>query len=151
MFSQHYMMLALKQASLAAGKQEFPIGAVLVAPDGKILAETHNQNRTLNDPTAHAEILALRQAGAYLQNYRLCDCDLYVTLEPCTMCAGAISHARIRRLYYALEDEKGGAVSNGIRFFNQETCFHAPEIYYPFCETEASGIIQDFMKILRHS
>src|SRR5580658_6072974 len=120
------MDLALAQARAAAAEGEVPVGCVVVR-DGEVIA--HGRNRTLadHDPTAHAEMLAIRAAAAALGTERLTDCDLYVTLEPCAMCAGAISLARLRRLYYAAPDPKGGAVDNGPRFFHQPTCHHAPE------------------------
>lgn len=142
-------MLALEEAQKASEIEEFPVGAVVVSPTGDVLSACHNLTRTLNDPTAHAEILALREAGTKKHNFRLCECDLYVSLEPCLMCTGAISHARIRRLYYALEDEKGGAVSNNIHFFSQDCCFHKPEIYYPFEQEKAKKIISNFMVRIR--
>jgi len=121
------MQLALELARQAAEAGEVPVGAVVVR-HGAIIASSPNRMRELKDPTAHAEMLALRMAMQTSGSGRLTDCDLYVSLEPCTMCAGAISHARIRRLYYAAEDLKGGAVDNGVRFFAQATCHHAPEI-----------------------
>ena len=145
----NYMRLALEEAQKAALKKEFPVGAVLVAPNGDIIVKTHNLNRTLCDPTAHAEILALKEGGKIMGSMRLEGCSLYVSLEPCTMCAGAISHARIKNLYYALEDPKGGAVSNGVCFFSHKNCLHKPDIYYPFEEFSAQKIIHDFVQGLR--
>jgi tRNA(adenine34) deaminase len=146
---RNFMPLAFAQAEIAATKDEFPVGAVVVSPTGEVIASAHNLTRTLCDPTAHAEILALRMAAEKIGNYRLLDCDLYVTLEPCVMCAGAVSHARIRRLYYAVEDSKGGGVSSGVRFFNHPSCMHTPEIYYPFDTERGTKIIHDFVKKMR--
>ena len=109
-----------------------------------VVAEAHNEPRTLTDPTAHAEVLAIRRAAQALGNERLEDCDLYVTLEPCAMCAAAISFARIRRLYYGARDKKGGAVEHGPRFFHQPTCHHAPDVYSGFLEEEAASLLRDF-------
>ena len=146
---KNFFALAFEEAQKAFEKKEFPIGAVIVSPTGEVVARAHNLVRTNNDPTAHAEILALKKASEVFKNERLLEHDLYVTLEPCTMCAGAISHARIRRLYYACEDKKGGAISSGIRFFDSPTCLHKPEYYYPFDEAKAQKILQDFASILR--
>lgn len=134
---------AIKQAHLAASKGEVPVGAIVVC-NGEIIGSAGNCNRTLHDPTAHAEIAAMRAAAAFKQNARLDDCDLYVTLEPCAMCAAAISLARIKRVYYACSDEKFGAVENGVRFFASESCFHKPEIYSGISENEARKILQEF-------
>lgn len=120
------------------------MGAVVVAPDGTRLAAAGNRTRELSDPTAHAEILAIRAAGAKLGSERLVDCDLYVTLEPCPMCAAAISFARVRRLYFGASDPKGGAVENGVRLFTQPTCHHAPEVLGGIAETEAAEILRAF-------
>ncbi|TXN61383.1 nucleoside deaminase, partial [Methylobacterium sp. WL18] len=122
---------------------EVPVGAVVVR-DGVVLAVAHNRPRALHDPTAHAEILAIRAACASIGDERLSGCDLYVTLEPCPMCAGAISFARIRRLYYGAPDPKGGGVEHGPRVFNQPTCHHAPEVYGGFRETEAAALLRTF-------
>jgi len=124
-----HMQLALAEAGRAAERGEVPVGAVVAGPDGRVLAAAGNRTRELSDPTAHAEILAIRAACATLKSERLVDCDLYVTLEPCAMCAGAISFARIRRLYYGAGDPKGGGVEHGARVFAQATCHHAPELY----------------------
>ncbi|WP_342153723.1 nucleoside deaminase [Methylorubrum sp. SB2] len=134
---------AFAAAREAARLGEVPVGAVLVR-DGAVLAVAGNRPRALHDPTAHAEILAIRAACAALADERLPGCDLYVTLEPCPMCAGAISFARIRRLYYAASDPKGGGVEHGPRVFNQPTCHHAPEVYSGFRESEAAGLLRDF-------
>ena len=132
---------AAARAAGAAG--EVPVGAAIVR-DGTVLAVAHNRPRALHDPTAHAEILAIRAACAALGDERLTGCDLYVTLEPCPMCAGAISVARIRRLYYGAADPKGGGVEHGPRVFNQPTCHHAPEVYGGFREVEAAALLRDF-------
>ncbi len=137
------MRAALDAASTAALAGEVPVGAAVVH-DGKIIAVAANAPRGLSDPTAHAEIRVIREAAALLGRDRLDGCDLWVTLEPCAMCAGAIAHARIDRLYYGAEDEKGGAVANGPRFFSQPTCHHRPEIYAGIGEREASALLRDF-------
>jgi tRNA(adenine34) deaminase len=137
--------LAFEAAREAAALGEVPVGAVVVR-DGIVLAVAGNRPRADRDPTAHAEILAIRAACAALDDERLTGCDLYVTLEPCAMCAGAISFARIRRLYFAAADPKGGAVENGPRFFNQPTCHHAPEVYGGLRESEAAALLRDFFR-----
>lgn len=142
------MDLALTEARAAAKRGEVPVGAVLVK-DGKVLAQAGNRTRELNDPTAHAEVLVIRVACTMLDDERLTGCDLYVTLEPCTMCAAAISFARIRRLYYGAQDMKGGGVENGARFFAQPTCHHAPEVYSGFQEQEAEIILKEFFRARR--
>ncbi|CAM2875064.1 tRNA-specific adenosine deaminase [Methylobacterium mesophilicum] len=134
---------AFAAARAAAEAGEVPVGAVVVR-DGVVLAVAHNRPRALHDPTAHAEILAIRAACASIGDERLSGCDLYVTLEPCPMCAGAISFARIRRLYYGAPDPKGGGVEHGPRVFNQPTCHHAPEVYGGFRETEAAALLRTF-------
>ncbi len=139
------LSLAFERAREAAAAGEVPVGAVVVK-DGEILGAAGNRTLTDRDPTAHAEILAIRQAAARLGSERLIGCDLYVTLEPCAMCAGAISFARIRRLYFAASDPKGGAVEHGPRFFAQTTCHHAPEIYGGLRESEAAGLLRDFFR-----
>jgi tRNA(adenine34) deaminase len=139
------LSLAFERAREAAAAGEVPVGAVVVK-DGEVLGAAGNRTLTDKDPTAHAEILAIRQAAARLGSERLIGCDLYVTLEPCAMCAGAISFARIRRLYFAAPDPKGGAVEHGPRFFAQATCHHAPEIYGGLRESEAAGLLRDFFK-----
>jgi cytidine deaminase len=132
------MELALVEARLAAARGEVPVGAVILAPDGSLVAASGNRTRELSDPTAHAEILAIREACRALGSERLTGHDLYVTLEPCPMCAAAISFARIRRLYYGASDPKGGGVEHGARVFSQPTCHHVPEIY-PGLNEEVSG------------
>ncbi len=134
---------AFSAARRAAESGEVPVGAVVMR-DGQVLAIAHNRPRALRDPTAHAEILAIRAACAAVGDERLTGCDLYVTLEPCPMCAGAISLARIRRLYYGASDPKGGGVEHGPRVFNQPTCHHAPEVYGGFREVEAAALLRDF-------
>jgi tRNA(adenine34) deaminase len=134
---------AFAAARQAAASGEVPVGAVVVR-DGTVLAVAHNRPRALRDPTAHAEILAIRAACTAIGDERLTGCDLYVTLEPCAMCAGAIAFARIRRLYYAASDPKGGGVEHGPRVFNQPTCHHAPDIYSGFREREAAALLRDF-------
>jgi tRNA(Arg) A34 adenosine deaminase TadA len=139
------MDLALEEAQAAAARGEVPVGAVLVH-DGSVIAKAGNRTRELNDPTAHAEMLVIREASSNLQSERLAGCDLYVTLEPCAMCAGAISFARLERLYYAAADPKGGGVDHGGRFFNQPTCHHAPQVYSGIGEQQASEILKEFFK-----
>ncbi|MCX2723852.1 nucleoside deaminase [Roseibium salinum] len=143
-----FMELALEEAEKSGARGEVPVGAVLVLGD-RVLACNGNRTLELNDPTAHAEILVIRTACAELGSQRLPDCDLYVTLEPCQMCAGAISFARIRRLYYGAGDEKGGAVDHGTRFFSQPTCHHAPDVYSGIAETRAADILKDFFQSKR--
>lgn len=137
------MACAFGEAQAAFARDEAPIGAVVVR-DGKILASAGNQTLRDNDPTAHAEILAIRSGCAKLGSQRLTGCDLYVTLEPCAMCAAAISFARVRRLYWAASDPKGGAVEHGPRFFAQPTCHHAPELYGGIRESEAADMMRRF-------
>lgn len=143
------MDLALDEARAAAGRGEVPVGAVVVDADGSVLAKAGNRTLELRDPTAHAEILAVRAAAEALGSERLIDCDLYVTLEPCVMCAGAISFARIRRLFFGASDPKGGAVEHGPRFFSQPTCHHTPEIYGGIGETASSSLLRDFFAARR--
>ncbi|MBD9567237.1 nucleoside deaminase [Ensifer sp. ENS08] len=138
-----FMDAALEEARKAAERGEVPIGAVVVF-DGRIISRAGNRTRALNDVTAHAEIVAIREAAAVLEDERLTGADLYVTLEPCTMCAAAISFARIRRLYYGADDPKGGAVDSGVRFFGSPTCHHAPDVYSGLAEREAADILRDF-------
>lgn len=137
------MARALDLARHAALEQEVPIGAV-VTRGGIIIGEGENRNRRDNDPTAHAEIVAIRAAAARLGDFRLTDCDLYVTLEPCPMCAGAIAHARIARLYYGAEDPKGGGVEQGARIFAHPQCHHRPEVYGGIGRAEAAALLVDF-------
>lgn len=148
MTARSFMDLALKQAQIAGKAGEVPIGCVVVRSDA-VIAEAGNRTLRDRDPTAHAEILAIRQAAQMLGSERLVDCDLYVTLEPCTMCAGAISFARIRRLYYGATDPKGGAVDSGVRFFASPTCHHVPEIYPSVGESESAAMLKDFFKVRR--
>jgi tRNA(adenine34) deaminase len=139
------MQRALELARMAAAAGEVPIGAV-IAKDGKIVGEGHNAPRAMHDPTAHAEVLAIRRAAEALGSERLTGCDLYVTLEPCAMCAGAISHARISRLYYGAPDPKGGAVEHGARVFDQPQCLHRPEVYSGIGESEAADMLREFFR-----
>ena len=142
------MRAALEAARAAAQAGEVPVGAV-VTHRGAVIATAANAPRTLNDPTAHAEMLAIRAAAQALGRDRLEDCDLWVTLEPCAMCAGAIAHARIGRLYYGAADPKGGAVEHGPRFFAQPTCHHRPEIYPGIGEVEAGALLREFFQARR--
>ncbi|TPG13749.1 nucleoside deaminase [Sphingomonas oligophenolica] len=137
------MRLALDAARAAAAAGEVPVGAVIVQA-GRVVATAGNAPRRLHDPTAHAEIRVIRAAAAALGRERLDDCDLWVTLEPCAMCAGAIAHARIARLYYAAADPKGGAVEHGARIFTQPTCHHRPDVYAGIAEAEAAAILRGF-------
>lgn len=142
------MDLALKQAEIAETAGEVPIGCVIVR-NGEVIAQAGNRTLADRDPTAHAEVLAIREAARLTGSERLTDCDLYVTLEPCTMCAGAISFARIRRLYYGAADPKGGAVDSGVRFFTSPTCHHAPEIYPSVGERDAAALLTNFFRARR--
>jgi tRNA(adenine34) deaminase len=142
------MDLALKAAETAQKAGEVPIGCVIVV-NNEVIATAGNRTLTDRDPTAHAEILAIRQAARTIGSERLVDCDLYVTLEPCTMCAAAISFARIRRLYYGATDPKGGAAESGVRFFASPTCHHVPEVYSAVGEREAATLLRDFFKARR--
>jgi tRNA(Arg) A34 adenosine deaminase TadA len=142
--------LAFAEARAAAARGEVPVGAVVVR-DGAVLAAAGNRTLEDRDPTAHAEMLAIRAACRVLGSERLVGCDLYVTLEPCTMCAGAISFARLRRLYYAAEDFKGGGVDNGVRFYARPTCHHAPEVYGGIRESEAAEMLRAFFKSRREA
>ena len=137
---------ALQQARLAAERGEVPIGAVIVGPDDVVLAEAGNRTEADRDPTAHAEMLAIRAAASRLGASRLIDCDLHVTLEPCPMCAQAISFARIRRVYYGASDPKGGGIEHGPRIFSQPTCHHRPEVYPGIAEREAGEILREFFR-----
>ena len=140
-----YMALAFDEAEAAAVRGEVPIGAVIVRGN-EIVARAGNRTREFNDATAHAEILAIRQASELLGQERLTGLDLYVTLEPCTMCAAAISFARLRRLYFGAADDKGGAVVSGIRFYASPTCHHAPDVYAGIGETRAAEMLRSFFK-----
>lgn len=141
---ESHMELALAEARGAAVRGEVPVGAVVVGADGTVMAVAGNRTRELADPTAHAELLAIREACRLLGMERLTGCDLHVTLEPCAMCAAAISFARIKRLYFGASDPKGGAVESGARFFSQPTCHHAPEVYGGIGEGEAAGLLKAF-------
>lgn len=144
------MDIALEEARAAGARGEVPIGAVIVdGINGSVVARAGNETRALNDPTAHAEILAIRRAAEALGAERLSGCDLYVTLEPCTMCAAAISFARLRRLYFGAEDPKGGGVAHGARFFAQPTCHHRPEVYGGIHETAAAALLREFFAAKR--
>ena len=141
-----YMRLAIEEAKSAARRGEVPVGAVLVNAADEVIARTGNAPISICDPTAHAEVLALRD-GAYAgQNYRLGGMSLYVTLEPCTMCAGAISHARIARVIYGAPDAKGGAVEHGVKFFDQPTCHHRPEVTGGVLASECAALLKAFFK-----
>jgi tRNA(adenine34) deaminase len=142
------MSVAFTEARSAELHGEAPIGAALVR-EGIVIASAGNRTRELSDPTAHAEMIAIREGAAKIGSERLVGCDLYVTLEPCAMCAGAISHARLRRLYYAAPDPKGGAVDHGPRFFGQPTCNHAPEVYGGLRESEAAAMLRAFFAAKR--
>jgi tRNA(adenine34) deaminase len=142
------MDLALGEARAAAAAGEVPVGCVIVR-NNAVIAKAANRTIMGRDPTAHAEMLAIRGAAAAIGSERLTDCDLYVTLEPCAMCAAAMSFARLRRLYYGAVDPKGGAVENGVRFFSAPTCHHRPEIYGGIGEAEASALLKDFFQARR--
>lgn len=144
------MQMALDEAHIAVQAGEVPVGAVLVGEDGNILAQTRNQMRALNDPTAHAEILAIRQACEKLGNERLIGCSLYVTLEPCPMCAGAIAEARLAKLFYGAADIKGGAVDNGVALFDQKSCHHAPEVIGGLRESDCATLLTEFFALRRN-
>ncbi len=148
MTAPSFMDLALAAARAAERAGEVPIGCVIVR-DNEVIASAGNRTLVDRDPTAHAEMLAIRAAAASLGSERLVDCDLYVTLEPCAMCAASISFARIRRLYYAATDPKGGAVESGVRFYTSPTCHHAPEVYSAVGESEAAAMLKDFFKARR--
>lgn len=143
------MPAALEAARAAAALGEVPVGAAITAADGTLLAVAHNRTRSDCDPTAHAEILAIRAASAALGAERLAGCTLWVTLEPCAMCAGAIAHARLARLVYAAPDPKGGGVAHGARVFGQPTCHHRPEVVAGIGEAEAAGLLRDFFAARR--
>ena len=144
-----HMLTALAEAEAAAARGEVPVGAVLVGPDGAVLARAGNRTRELSDPTAHAEMLAIRAACAALGSERLTGCDFYVTLEPCPMCATAISFARVRRLYFGAPDPKGGGVEHGPRIFSQPSCHHAPQVYGGIEETTAAALLRAFFAARR--
>jgi tRNA(adenine34) deaminase len=143
------MAVAMEEATAAAARGEVPVGACVVAVDGTVLARAGNRTLELKDATAHAEMLVLREASTAINSERLTDCDLYVTLEPCAMCAGAISHARVRRIYFAAGDPKMGAVEHGPRFFSHATCHHAPEVYGGIGEAQAAELLRAFFKARR--
>ena len=143
------MQMPLAEAEKAAAAGEVPVGAVVIDAVGVVLARAHNRVEADRDPTAHAELLAIRAAARAIGAARLAECDLHVTLEPCAMCAAAISFARIRRLYYGAADPKGGAVENGVRYFASATCFHRPEVYGGIGETEASELLKKFFRARR--
>src|SRR5690348_1022593 len=140
-----FMDMALVQARAAGEAGEVPVGCVVVR-DGAVIARAGNRTLTARDPTAHAEIVAIREAVAVLGSERLDDCDLYVTLEPCAMCAGAVAFARIRRLYYGAADPKGGAIESGVRFFASPTCHHAPQVYSGLGESASAVLLGEFLR-----
>jgi tRNA(adenine34) deaminase len=142
------MDLALEQARKAQELGEVPVGCVIVR-DGAVIAVAHNRTLTDRDPTAHAEMIAIRAAAARLGSERLTGCDLHVTLEPCAMCAAAMSFARIRRLYYGAADPKGGAADSGVRFFASPTCHHRPDVYGGISEAEAAALLREFFEARR--
>jgi tRNA(Arg) A34 adenosine deaminase TadA len=144
------MAMALAEAKVAAERGEVPVGCVIVdSASGREVARAGNRMREMADPTAHAEMLALRAAALKLGSERLSSCDLYVTLEPCAMCAAAMSFARLRRIYFAAPDPKGGAVEHNIHFFRQRSCFHRPEVYGGIAEVEASRLLKEFFQSRR--
>jgi cytosine deaminase len=143
------MQIALAEARAAAARAEVPVGAVVLAPDGAVLAQAGNQVEASHDASAHAELLALRQAAARLGTPRLVGCDLFVTLEPCPMCAAACSHFRIRRLVFAAYDPKGGGVEHGARLFAQPNCLHRPEVIGGIREIESAALLKAFFSKLR--
>jgi len=140
-----FMDMALAEARAAGSCGEVPVGCIIVR-SGEVVARAGNRTLTDRDPTAHAELIAIREAARLLDSARLDDCDLYVTLEPCAMCAGALAFARIRRLYYGAADPKGGAVDNGVKFFASPTCHHRPEIYGGLAEAEAGALLKEFFQ-----
>ena len=148
MASPAFMQMAIEEARAAGARGEVPVGCVIVR-EGAAIARAGNRTIGDRDPTAHAELLAIRQAAAALGSERLSDCDLYVTLEPCAMCAAAMAFARIRRLYFGAGDPKGGAVENGVRFFSQATCHHRPQVYGGINESECAGLLKDFFQARR--
>ena len=139
---------ALAEARKAGAAGEVPVGCVIVR-DGTVIARAGNRTLIQRDPTAHAELLAIREAAAALGSERLLDCDLYVSLEPCAMCAAAISFARIRRLYFGAADPKGGAVESGVRYFSNTTCHHRPDVYGGIGEAEAGALLKEFFRARR--
>ncbi|MCI5038810.1 MAG: nucleoside deaminase [Donghicola eburneus] len=143
-----HMQIALSEAEAAATRGEIPVGAVLLR-NGEVIAQAGNRTRELNDPTAHAEVLVIREACRVLRQERLTGCDLYVTLEPCPMCAAAISNARIGRLYYGASDPKSGGVGQGPRIFSHPQCHHAPEVYDGIDEARSAALLADFFAKLR--
>ncbi len=149
MNKQDYMLRAIQLAKQAVAEDEVPVGAVVVDSAGKIIAEAYNQSAHSGDATAHAEILAIQRACAKLKTTRLWDCDMYVSLEPCTMCAAAISFARIKNLYFGATDEKGGAVISGVKFYDSPTCHHKPVVEGGICAAECGKILKDFFKAKR--
>ena len=151
MTDEDYMREALHEAQAASLRGEVPVGAVIVNGQGQIIARAGNAPIAISDPTAHAEILALRDAAYVSKNYRLGGLTLYVTLEPCTMCAGAISNARIERVVYGASDKKGGAVENGVKFFEQASCHHRPDVSGGVLANEASSMLKGFFKARRKS
>lgn len=146
--SPSFMSIALEEASVAGARGEVPVGCAIVY-SGAVVARAGNRTIIDCDPTAHAELIAIRAASAKLGSERLTDCDLYVTLEPCAMCAAAMSFARIRRLYFGAADPKGGAVENGVRFFAAPTCHHRPEVYGGINESECAMLLRDFFQARR--
>ncbi len=148
MASPTFMQMALDEARAAQARGEVPVGCVIVRK-GAVIAHAGNRTLADKDPTAHAELLAIRQAASALNSERLTDCDLYVTLEPCAMCAAAMAYAWIRRLYFGAGDPKGGAVENGVRFFSQPTCHHRPEVYGGINEGECAALLKDFFQARR--
>ena len=148
MASPSFMQIALEEARAAGARGEVPVGCV-IAREGAVVARAGNRTVADQDPTAHAELIAIRQAAAALGSERLTDCDLYVTLEPCTMCTAAMSFARIRRLYFGAADPKGGAVEHGVRFFASPTCHHRPEVYGGIGETECAALLKEFFQARR--
>lgn len=143
-----FMAIALQEAEAAGKRGEIPVGAVIAARES-VVAKSGNRTRELADPTAHAEMLVIREACLTLSQERLANLDLYVTLEPCTMCAAAISYARLRRLYYGATDDKGGAVASGVRFFTSPTCHHMPDVYPGIAEIEAATMLKMFFRARR--
>jgi len=151
MNDEYYMREAIAQAQAASERGEVPVGAVIVNREGEIISRTGNAPISIVDPTAHAEILAIRDAAYGTDNYRLSGMTLYVTLEPCTMCAGAISNARIARVVYGASDVKGGAVDNGVKFFEHASCHHRPEVTGGILAEESAKLLKDFFKARRRA